>query len=140
MLTSIYVALGEDLLTGQIDPAKVSPDWRIRSSTADVDSLLARTLRGSPLDRAIEMMRPQDEQYTALRAQLRRYRGLAAAGGWKRVPEGPTLRPGDTAQVERLTALRDRLAAEEFIDGGDIEADSAGRAIYGGKLAGAVAT
>ena len=67
ILTSIYVALGEDLLTGQIDPEKVSPDWRIRQSTADVDSVLARTLRGNPLARAIELMRPQDEQYTALR-------------------------------------------------------------------------
>ena len=140
VLTSIYVALGEDLLTGQIDPGKVAPDWRIRQSTADVDSLLARTLRGNPLDRAIALMRPQDEQYTALRDQLRRYRALAAAGGWPRVPGGPTLRPGDTAQVERLKTLRERLAVEDFIERGDIEADSAGRAIYGGELAGAVAT
>jgi murein L,D-transpeptidase YcbB/YkuD len=140
MLTSIYVALGEDLLTGQVDPQKVEPDWRIRQSTADVDSLLARTLRGNPLARAIELMRPQDEQYSALRDQLRRYRGIAAAGGWNRVPGGPTLRSGDTAQVERLMALRERLAVEDFIDRGDIEADSAGRAIYGGDLAGAVAT
>jgi murein L,D-transpeptidase YcbB/YkuD len=140
MLTSIYVALGEDLLTGQIDPEKVAPDWRIRQSTADVDSLLARTLRGNPLARAIALMRPQDEQYSALRDQLRRYRGIAAAGGWKRVPEGPTLRPGDTAPVERLMALRERLAAEDFIDRGGIDADSAGRAIYEGELAGAVAT
>jgi murein L,D-transpeptidase YcbB/YkuD len=139
MLTSVYVALGEDLLTGQVDPDKVEPDWRIRQSTADVDSLLARTLRGNPLDRAIESMRPQDQQYTALREQLRRYRELAAAGGWKPVPGGPSLRPGDTAQVERLTALRERLAIEDFIDRGDVEADSAGRAIYEGKLAGAVA-
>lgn len=140
MLTSIYVALGEDLLTGQIDPAKVSPDWRIRQSTADVDSLLARTLRGNPLDRAIELMRPQDEQYTALRQQLQRYREIAASGGWKEVPEGPALRPGDTAQVERLTALRERLAVEEFIDRGNIAGDSAGRAVYQGELAGAVAS
>ena len=35
---------------------------------------------GSPkLTRAIELMRPQDEQYTALREQLRRYREIAAA-------------------------------------------------------------
>ena len=140
MLTSIYVALGEDLLTGQIDPGKVSPDWRIRQSTADVDSLLARTLRGDPLDRALELMRPQDEQYTALRTQLRRYREIAAAGGWKRVPDGPTLRPGDTTQVERLRALRERLAAEDFIDRGEIPGDSAGQAVYEGELAGAVAT
>ncbi len=140
VLTSIYVALGEDLLTGQIDPGKVSPDWRIRQSTADVDSLLARTLRGSPLARAIELMRPQDEQYTALREQLKRYREIAAAGGWTKVPGGPSLRPGDTAQVERLRALRERLAVEEFIDRGDITTDSTGRAIYEGELAGAVAT
>ncbi|HEY7407255.1 MAG TPA: L,D-transpeptidase family protein [Gemmatimonadaceae bacterium] len=139
VLTSIYVALGEDLLVGQIDPGKVSPDWRIRQSTADVDSLLERTLRGDPLDRALELMRPQDEQYTALREELRRYREIAASGGWKRVPEGPTLRPGDTAQVERLTALRERLAVEKFIDRGNIAADSAGRAVYEGDLAGAVA-
>ena len=140
LLTSIYVALGEDLLTGQIDPAKVSPDWRIRQSTADVDSLLARTLRGNPLDRAIALMRPQDEQYSALREQLRHYRGIAAAGGWERVPAGPSLRPGDTSQVERLRALRERLAAEDYLDRGQIEADSMGRAIYQGDLAGALAT
>ena len=139
MLTSIYVALGEDLLTGQVDPEKVAPDWRIRQSTADVDSLLARTLRGSPLARAIELMRPQDEQYSALREQLRRYRAIAAAGGWQPVPKGPTLKPRDTAEVERLMALRERLAVEDFIDRGDIEADSAGRAVYEGDLAGAVA-
>lgn len=140
VLTSIYVALGEDLLIGQIDPEKVAPDWRIRQSTADVDSLLARTLRGDPLDRALELMRPQDEQYTALREELRRYREIAAAGGWKRVPDGPTLRPHDTAAVERLTALRERLAVEKFIDRGTIAADSAGRAVYEGELAGAVAS
>ena len=140
ILTSIYVALGEDLLTGQIDPEKVSPDWRIRQSTADVDSVLARTLRGNPLDRAIELMRPQDDQYTALRQQLKRYREIAAAGGWPKVPAGPTLRPGDTTQVERLKALRERLAVEEFIDRGDISADSTGRAVYEGELAGAVAS
>ena len=138
MLTSVYVALGEDLLTGQVDP-QVEPDWRIRQSTADVDSLLARTLRGDPLSRAIELMRPQDEQYTALREQLARYRELAAAGGWPGVPGGPTLEPGDTTTVDRLTALRERLAVENYIERGSIAADSAGRAIYEGELAGAVA-
>ncbi|MDQ4080759.1 MAG: hypothetical protein M3125_08365, partial [Gemmatimonadota bacterium] len=115
LLTSIYVALGEDLLIGQIDPRQVSPDWRIRPQASDVDSLLARTLRGEPLARAIETMRPQDDQYDALREQLQRYREIAADGGWPEVPKGPTLRPGDTTEVERLNALRARLAVEDYI-------------------------
>jgi murein L,D-transpeptidase YcbB/YkuD len=140
LLTSVYVALGEDLLIGQIDPREVSPDWRIRPQASDVDSLLARTLRGEPLAKAIETLRPQDEQYEALREQLQRYRDIAADGGWPEVPKGPTLRPGDTAEVERLNALRARLAVEDYIDGGTIAADSTGRAVYEGELAGAVAT
>jgi L,D-transpeptidase YcbB len=140
LLTSIYVALGEDLLIGQIDPREVSPDWRIRLQASDVDSLLARTLRGEPLAKAIELMRPQDEQYDALREQVQRYREIAANGGWPEVPKGPTLRPGDTARVERLNALRARLAVEDYIDDGTIAADSNGLAVYEGELAGAVAT
>ena len=140
LLTSIYVALGEDLLIGQMDPREVSPDWRIRPQASDVDSLLARTLRGEPLAKAIELMRPQDEQYDALREQLQHYREIAARGGWPEVPKGPTLRPGDTAQVERLNALRARLAVEDYIDSGTVVADSSGRAVYDGELAGAVAT
>lgn len=139
LLTSIYVALGEDLLIGQIDPRDVSPDWRIRPQSSDVDSVLARTLRGEPLARSIELMRPQDKQYEALREQLKRYRALAAEGGWSRVPEGPTLRPGDSARAERLNALRERLAVEDYIDRGEITADSNGVALYEGELAGAVA-
>lgn len=140
LLTAIYVALGEDLLIGQVDAKDVSPDWRIKPQTSDVDSLLARTLKGEPLYRAIESMRPQDDQYNALREQLKRYREIAAAGGWKSVPEGPTLRPGDTTSVTRLRALRERLSVEGYLRAGENAADSAGRAVYGGELAGAVAT
>jgi murein L,D-transpeptidase YcbB/YkuD len=146
LLTATYVALGEDLLTGQVDPAKVEPDWRINPQTTDVDSLLARMLRGEPLARSIELMRPQDAGYDALRDQLERYRDVAAGGGWRRVPEGKTLRPGDTASVERLSALHDRLAAEGYLGRDADVVPSAGDsgaaaklAIYEAELAGAVA-
>ena len=146
LLTATYVALGEDLLTGQVDPKQVEPDWRIDPQTSDVDSLLARMLRGEPLSRSIEAMRPQDPGYDELRAQLKRYRELAAGGGWRRVPEGKALRPGDSASMPRLAALHDRLAAEGYV-GRDADlvraaADSgaaARLAVYGGELAGAVA-
>lgn len=48
-------------------------------------------------------------QYQGLRAELQRHRVRQAAGGWPRVPEGPTLHPGSTDP--RLGALARRLAA-----------------------------
>ncbi|HEU4565685.1 MAG TPA: L,D-transpeptidase family protein [Gemmatimonadaceae bacterium] len=144
MLTSIYVALGEDLLTGQVDPDDVAQEWRIDPQTSDVDSLLARTLRGQPLSRAIERMRPQDEQYDLLRKELKRYRELAAGGGWGQVPAGKSLKPGDRAPAARLAALRERLAAEGYLDGAARETtgegrDAASAGVYDRELAGAVA-
>ena len=152
MLTATYVALGEDLLTGQVDPKAVEPDWRIDPQATDVDSLLALMLRGEPLARSIELMRPRDAGYDALRDELRRYRELAGRGGWRKVPEGETLRPGDTTSAARLDALRDRLAAEGYLDGGGSDAprsdaprsaagpDQEGQSgVYDRELAGAVA-
>ncbi len=142
-LTAVYVLLGGDLLTGWIEPRAVSSDWRIDPRSVDVDSALARTLRFEPLDRAILHLRPQSDAYAALRHELERYRQLVDAGGWRPVPVGGTLSPGDTSTVERLNALRLRLRAEGYLSDevviAPLAADSS-RAIYDALLAGAVAT
>ena len=57
--------------------------------------------------------------YTALRAELARYREIAAHGGFPVVPTGPTLEPG--ARGPRVAALRARLAAS-----GDLAPGAAG--------------
>ena len=62
-----------------------------------------------------------------------RYRDLVAKGGWPVVPAGPMLRPGMTGSLERLQALRQRLAAE------GIAVDSGAKpTVYSHALAGAV--
>ena len=111
LLTSAYAALGEDLLTGQVEPKTMSQDWHIDPGEDHVDSALARSFRSDALDKALAQMRPQDEGYAALQKQLDRWRGIAAKG-WPTVPAGPALKPGDTADPARLEALRARLAAE----------------------------
>jgi len=50
---------------------------------------------------------PSADYYELLRAQLERYRQLAAKGGWPPVPEGPALRKNDRDQ--RVMAIRSRL-------------------------------
>jgi murein L,D-transpeptidase YcbB/YkuD len=112
LLTSTYAALGEDLLSGQVDPRSVNQAWHIDAKDENVDSALVRILGQMPLDKAISAMRPQDEEYAALQQELTRYRALVAKGGWARVPAGKALKTGMPDTPQRLAALRARLSAE----------------------------
>ena len=112
LLTSAYASIGEDFLTGQVNPRSVSQSWHIQANDENVDSALVRTLTKLPLDKAIAAMRPTGEEYIALQKQLERYRGIVSKGGWKPVPAGKPLKRGDTDSPARLAALRARLTAE----------------------------
>jgi murein L,D-transpeptidase YcbB/YkuD len=70
LLTATYAALGEDYLTGQVDPKSVSQSWHIDPQDENVDSALVRTLTKLPLDSSIAAMRPQDPEYAQLQKEL----------------------------------------------------------------------
>jgi murein L,D-transpeptidase YcbB/YkuD len=112
LLTATYASLGEDLLTGQVDPKSIAQSWHIDPQDENVDSALVRTLGQLPLDKSISAMRPQDEDYAGLQKELVRFRGVIAKGGWGKIPAGKGLKKGDTDAPQRLAALRARLAAE----------------------------
>jgi L,D-transpeptidase YcbB len=133
LLSSAFVALGEDLLTGQEKPSSFAQAWHINPMEERVDSALVLTLREDDFAGGLARMRPEDAGYDSLRAELARYRGIVAAGGWPTVPEGPPLKAGDGASAARLSALRARLAAEGYAT------DSAPRhGVYDKRLAAAV--
>jgi murein L,D-transpeptidase YcbB/YkuD len=155
LLTSAYVALAEDLLSGQVDPKTLEQDWHIATNHEPIDSALARSLRDPQLDSAVARMRPGNADYEALRRSLVRFRGIVAQGGWPTVPAGKALKPGQTDASSRLAALRARLQAEGFGAGvGDSASSNAGpngaaapasgtraprTAVYDAALAGLVA-
>jgi len=112
LLTAAYASLGEDLLVGQVDPKSVGQSWHIDTRDENVDSALVRTLVKQPLDKAINAMRPNDEEYAALQKELARFRELITKGGWKPVPAGKALKRGQSDSPERIAALRARLEAE----------------------------
>ncbi|MEO6526737.1 MAG: L,D-transpeptidase family protein [Gemmatimonadaceae bacterium] len=112
LLTAAYASLGEDLLVGQVSPKKVGQSWHIDAKDENVDSALVRTLGRLPLDKSINAMRPDDEEYAALQKELVRYRELVAKGGWQPVPAGKPVKKGQTDSPRRLDALRARLEAE----------------------------
>jgi L,D-transpeptidase YcbB len=113
MLSAAYVALGEDLMTGQLDPKEFSQAWHISQKEEKVDSALFRSLRAEELDRAIALMRPRDESYDSLRTQLAFYRAQASKG-WTKVPAGKTLKAGASDSPERLAAIVSRLGEEGY--------------------------
>ena len=153
VLTATYVALGDDLLTGQVDPRAATQAWHIDPHVTDVGPALARALGAESFASGLATLRPADPEYETLRAALAHYRDLARQGGWQETPGGATIRPGDTTSVRRLERLAARLGVEDFLDSADRRApvvplmpdsgmraapDSA-RAVYAAPLVGAVA-
>jgi murein L,D-transpeptidase YcbB/YkuD len=112
ILTASYTSLGEDLLTGQVDPRTVAQAWHVDPEEENVDSALVRNLRYEQLDKALATMRPTDEDYAGLSKQLQNYRLTVAKGGWQPIPATGNLKPGAPASPAVLAAVRNRLAVE----------------------------
>jgi murein L,D-transpeptidase YcbB/YkuD len=115
LLTASYTALGEDLLTGQVDPRTVAQAWHVDPEEENVDSALVRNLRYEQLDKALATMRPTDDDYLGLSKQLQSYRGIVAKGGWQKIPDTRNIKPGAPANPAVLAAVRNRLAAEGIV-------------------------
>ena len=115
LLTASYTALGEDLLTGQVDPRTVAQAWHVDPEEENIDSALVRNLRYEQLDKALATMRPMDDDYAGLSKQLQNYRGIVAKGGWQPVPSSDNVKPGAPANPAVLTAVRNRLAVEGIV-------------------------
>ncbi len=146
ILTASFSALGEDYLTGQVDPKTVAQNWHIDPQEENVDSALVRSLRTAALDKAIATMRPSNADYTGLRKELDRFQQLSVKGGWPVVPDGPAAKPGERMSPARVAALRNHLS----IEGINVPAatqtaparqtkTSANSGVYDHGLAGAVA-
>lgn len=118
LLTAAYVDLASDLLTGRLDPRRVSRSWHIDPMSFNVDSVVASALGdGSNVTRAFERIRPADAGYDTLVAALARHRIIEERGGWPMIPEAPRLRPGGVHAA--VTVLRQRLALEGYAAGPD---------------------
>ena len=149
ILTAAFSALGEDYLTGQVDPKTVAQNWHIDPQEENVDSALARSLRGSALDKSIAAMRPQDPDYQGLRKELDRFQKITVNGGWPSIPAGDAAKPGERMSPARVAALKQRLSIEGIIPSDSAQPTArpasqtntppATAGVYDRSLAGAVA-
>ncbi|MEO6378765.1 MAG: L,D-transpeptidase family protein [Caulobacteraceae bacterium] len=96
----------------------IPADWGLRPAKYDAERELALALEENRLQAWLASLPPPFAGYQQLRGALKQYRDVAAAGGWPKVPDGPTLKPGMTDP--RVPSLRQRIAVEDSaIDGTD---------------------
>jgi len=114
LATEALIRYGYHLHFGKIDAASLDPDWNLTRRLQNVEpvKVLEQAVAAPDLEKFLKnQLEPDVSFYTQLRAALARYRGFAAAGGWPAMPEGPTLRPGDSDP--RVPALRRRLSVTD---------------------------
>lgn len=121
LLTDALLRLITHLRLGKVDPVSLDPAWNLPrgDDPLPADQTAAALLVAGDLETAIDALRPTLPYYRDLKTALARYRGLAAAGGWPLLPEGPTLRLGDRGQ--RVLALRARLAVTDPMVGEPVD-------------------
>ncbi|GET25909.1 murein L,D-transpeptidase [Prolixibacter sp. NT017] len=118
LLTDAFILLSSHLLNGKIDPQTITPCWNI----SPVDDRITRFLIELPYVRVGDFYRsiiPQSHLYEGLRLQLKRYREIEKQGGWKTIPSGKILRPGN--DDSRVALIRKRLLSTGEYDGPEPE-------------------
>lgn len=116
-LTDAAIRYARDLRMGRTVPADVDQDIALPSIAFDPVQAVADLIASRDFDAALDGLAPPQPDYARLKSMLRRYRAIAAAGGWPAVPD---LRNVDPASGDpRLDILRTRLAAEGFLAAGD---------------------
>jgi murein L,D-transpeptidase YcbB/YkuD len=111
LATDALIRLAYNLYFGKADPEALDPDWNSVRVIEGKDpvSFFEEAVASGRISVALSQLAPQQPIYQNLKAALARYRGIAAQGGWPRVPDGPTLRL--SMKDERVGVLRRRLAA-----------------------------
>ncbi|CAK8723035.1 Murein L,D-transpeptidase YcbB/YkuD [Candidatus Electronema halotolerans] len=110
MLTLVLSAYLKDMHLGQAAPFPLSSAGKGKDK--DIAQLTLQGLNSPDMAIFLAEQAPQHQEYQALKALLAKYRRLDFAGGWPKIPSGPTIRPGDADQRVDLLAKRLYLSGD----------------------------
>ncbi|MBV7546192.1 L,D-transpeptidase family protein [Pseudomonas sp. PDM26] len=115
--TRTFITALLQLRRGKVDPSRLDIHWNFEpaggAARGDMNNLFA-ALDAHDVARAFAQAPPQEEIYRNLREGLARLRQVRDAGGWPKVTEGQSLKPGmDGVAVAQLRA---RLVAGGYLD------------------------
>lgn len=115
LLSRALIRYGGDLSAGSLEPAKVDKELFLEPKRAAPATLLAEAAAAPNIGAYLDGLAPTSPNYQRLKQALADYREVARRGGWTKVPDGETLKPG--MRDPRVATLRQRLA-----ETGDLEA------------------
>jgi L,D-transpeptidase YcbB len=107
LLTDAFLVLGSHLAGGRVDPETFDPEWHPSRRVIDLAGVLEEALEREQIGPVLHGLLPNHPGYSQLREALARYRHIQRNGGWPVIPEGPTMRRGDSGN--RVDILRERL-------------------------------
>jgi murein L,D-transpeptidase YcbB/YkuD len=112
--SAAFLEYSSDLSVGRFLPAKVDPNFFLKTRTFDQAAALQEVAKADDLIEFFDALQPPNNYYASLRGALAQYRELEREGGWDLVPLGPTLKPGMTDP--RVADIRDRLSITDGAD------------------------
>jgi L,D-transpeptidase YcbB len=134
LLTDALAQLAYHSFYGKVDPERIDKTWNFAQVWRGPDgvSTALRMLGAKSLYDEIAALKPRAPMYERFRQALAKYRAYEAAGGWKPIAGGPTLKIGK--RDARVPAIRHRLAisedlAKEHDNGSDTYDEALQRAV-----------
>lgn len=101
-----------NLRYGKVDPERLDADFNyppVRDNS-DLTAQWLEWIKSGQIEAALEQARPKHQAYLGLKEALKRFRELAARGGWPAIPGGKSLKPG--TRDARIPLIRQRLAVD----------------------------
>lgn len=131
LLTDAVGRLAVHLQAGALPGRARGPEVDFPRRPVDAVAIVTQVAASPDVQASLAALAPVTPGYIALRGALATYRKMAAGGGWKKVPPGPKLVPG---QVDpRVPALRRRLVAS-----GDLAAPAGSQSRFTPEVVAAV--
>lgn len=135
LLMDAFLRIAAHRTHGKVNPATLDLNWNLEQPLLTTDPLaeLERAMQSASPMEHLDRLLDDADFYHKLKRALAWYRDLAAKGGWREIPSGPSLKPG--MPDPRLAAVRARLQVT-----GELAAEAVDSAGFDEALEGAVMT
>jgi len=108
--------LARDVSRGRLTATAADPDWHITQPDFDAAGFLQTAVQSGRLTQAFEELPPTKLHYRLLKQTLARYRKLAYEQvEWLKIPDAPSIHPGDTHP--HIPLIRQRITQAYDADG-----------------------